>query len=85
MPADQYMPVAHTCFFSLELPRYSSLEITRDRLRYAIVNCQAIDVDASQGHDSTAHWLEDDMEDAGQINVGSPDDSDSSDESVDFV
>jgi hypothetical protein len=28
--------------------------------------------------------LEDDMEDAGQINVGSPDDSDSSDESVDF-
>ena len=57
-PADQYMPVAHTCFFSLELPQYSSLDITRDRLKYAIFNCQAIDVDGSQAHDATSHWLE---------------------------
>lgn len=26
-PADDYLPVAHTCFFSLELPAYSSLEV----------------------------------------------------------
>ena len=26
-PADAYLPVAHTCFFSLELPRYSSREV----------------------------------------------------------
>lgn len=28
-PADAYLPVAHTCFFSLELPRYSSREVCR--------------------------------------------------------
>jgi hypothetical protein len=44
-PPDSYFPVAHTCFFSLELPRYSSLEIMKERLRYAIYNCQAIDGD----------------------------------------
>lgn len=59
-PADQYLPVAHTCFFSLELPRYSSLQITRDRLKYAIFNCQAIDGDGSQSHDSRSHWLDED-------------------------
>ena len=44
-PADSFFPVAHTCFFSLDLPPYSSLEITKNRLRYAIHNCQAIDGD----------------------------------------
>jgi len=44
-PADSYLPVAHTCFFSLELPHYSTLEIMASKLRYAIHNCQAIDAD----------------------------------------
>ena len=44
-PADSYFPLAHTCFFSLELPSYSSLEIMKNKLRYAIYNCQAIDGD----------------------------------------
>jgi len=44
-PADQYLPVAHTCFFSLELPAYSSLEIMKEKLRYASFNCTAIDGD----------------------------------------
>jgi hypothetical protein len=44
-PPDSYYPVAHTCFFSLELPRYSSLQILKDKLRYAIFNCEAIDGD----------------------------------------
>ena len=44
-PADQYLPVAHTCFFSLELPRYSTIEIMKEKLRYAIFNCAAIDGD----------------------------------------
>jgi len=44
-PPDTYFPVAHTCFFQLELPRYSSVEVCRQRLRYAIYNCQAIDGD----------------------------------------
>ncbi|CAN0415032.1 unnamed protein product, partial [Laminaria digitata] len=32
-PADDYLPVAHTCFFSLELPAYSSLEVRVIRRR----------------------------------------------------
>ncbi|KAG5186945.1 hypothetical protein JKP88DRAFT_257310 [Tribonema minus] len=44
-PADDYLPVAHTCFFSLELPAYSSLEVMTKKLLYAIYNCQAIDGD----------------------------------------
>ncbi len=44
-PPDTYFPVAHTCFFSLELPAYSSLEIMKEKLRYAIFNCEAIDGD----------------------------------------
>jgi E3 ubiquitin-protein ligase HERC2 len=44
-PADVYLPVSHTCFFSLELPQYSSLDIMKEKLRYAIFNCQAIDGD----------------------------------------
>lgn len=42
---DQYLPVSHTCFFSLELPYYSTLDVMKERLRYAIFNCEAIDVD----------------------------------------
>jgi E3 ubiquitin-protein ligase HERC2 len=44
-PADNYLPVSHTCFFSLELPAYSSLEVMKQKLTYAIYNCQAIDGD----------------------------------------
>lgn len=42
---DQFLPEAHTCFFSLDLPQYSSLEVTRDRLLYAITTCVEIDTD----------------------------------------
>lgn len=44
-PADAYFPVAHTCFFSFELPAYSTLEIMKEKLLYAIFNCVAIDGD----------------------------------------
>ena len=44
-PPDSYLPVAHTCFFSVELPRYSTLEIMKEKLLYAIFNCQSIDGD----------------------------------------
>ena len=54
-PADSYFPVAHTCFFSLELPRYSTIEIMREKLRYAIFNCEAIDGDeTSTGNEVAA-------------------------------
>eukprot|EP00771_Trimastix_marina_P002473 gnl/Trimastix_PCT/3602.p1 GENE.gnl/Trimastix_PCT/3602~~gnl/Trimastix_PCT/3602.p1 ORF type:complete len:1627 (+),score=625.31 gnl/Trimastix_PCT/3602:442-4881(+) len=42
---DRYLPVSHTCFFSLELPSYSSWEICRERFLYAITFCRSIDTD----------------------------------------
>jgi len=44
-PADNYFPAAHTCFFQLDLPKYSAREIMLDKLRYAIVNCISMDGD----------------------------------------
>jgi hypothetical protein len=40
-----HLPVSHTCFFSLEWPKYSSKEIAHAKLLYAIRNCRAIDAD----------------------------------------
>eukprot|EP00415_Alexandrium_ostenfeldii_P001125 UN1125 len=33
------LPLAHTCFFQLELPEYDTLEIMKERLLFAINNC----------------------------------------------
>jgi ubiquitin-protein ligase E3 A len=35
---DTRLPSAHTCFNHLLLPAYSSLEVMRDKLRYAITH-----------------------------------------------
>ena len=42
---DEALPEAHTCFFSIDLPEYSSEETLRTKLLYAIHNCTAIDND----------------------------------------
>ena len=48
---DKWLPVAHTCFFSLDLPKYSSREITKSKLLFAMHNCNAIDADdTGEGH-----------------------------------
>lgn len=39
---DDYLPISHTCFFSLELPRYSTLDIMHRKILYAITHCVAI-------------------------------------------
>ncbi|OII71546.1 HECT domain-containing family protein [Cryptosporidium andersoni] len=44
-PEDLMLPVSHTCFFQLELPRYSSREILMEKLLYAITEGIAIDTD----------------------------------------
>ncbi|KDO20041.1 hypothetical protein SPRG_14189 [Saprolegnia parasitica CBS 223.65] len=44
---DEYLPVAHTCFFQLELPNYSTDEIMRTKLLYAMTHCTSI-VDEEQ-------------------------------------
>ncbi|KAF0700488.1 Aste57867_9018 [Aphanomyces stellatus] len=55
-PADVYLPVSHTCFFSLELPRYTSLEVLSTRLTYAIYNCVAIDGDSNTMQANQLGW-----------------------------
>ena len=42
---DEWLPKAHTCFFSLSLPRYSSDAVMREKLLYAIHNCLEMDAD----------------------------------------
>ncbi len=42
-----WLPVSHTCFFSLDWPRYDDAEAAYQRLLYAITNCLAIDADST--------------------------------------
>lgn len=42
---DQMLPQAHTCGFQIELPRYSSEKVMREKLLYAITNCIDIDLE----------------------------------------
>merc|ERR1711934_637127 len=42
---DSYLPHAQTCFFSLTLPKYSSKDILREKLQYAIRNSPNMDAD----------------------------------------
>jgi len=42
---DNVLPISHTCFFQLELPKYSKVEVMRQKILYAITECRAIDTD----------------------------------------
>lgn len=42
---DHYLPKAHTCFFSMNLPRYSNSEIMKTKILYAIYECTEMDAD----------------------------------------
>lgn len=44
---DKYLPLSHTCFFSIELPPYSSKKVMKEKLSYAITHCKAIDIDVT--------------------------------------
>lgn len=46
-PVDKYLPVSHTCFFTIDLPPYNSKEVMREKLLYAITHCTAIDLDTA--------------------------------------
>jgi len=41
--ADQHLPKAHTCFFTIDLPNYSTKAIMKEKLIYAIENCRALE------------------------------------------
>jgi len=42
---DSFLPQAQTCFFSLTLPSYSTIEIMREKMLYAIHNSPNMDAD----------------------------------------
>ena len=57
---DGHFPVSHTCFFSMEWPRYSSVEVARAKLLYAIVECTDMDMDTTtEGRANLAMSIED--------------------------
>jgi len=56
---DKRLPTAHTCFFSLHLPRYSSDEVMRKNLLYAIENGVEMDGDYRvRGDDGNSVWAD---------------------------
>lgn len=42
---NETLPESHTCFFQIDIPNYTSYNILKEKLTYAIENCQAIDND----------------------------------------
>ena len=55
---DGMLPVSHTCFFSLDMPMYSTYEILRSKVLFAIVNCQAIDTDFNPNDSNISTWMD---------------------------
>lgn len=55
---DTYLPKAHTCFFSLNLPRYSTEAIMKLQLLYAVNNCQDMDADFLLADSEMTGWDE---------------------------
>jgi len=53
---DNYLPKAHTCFFSLNLPKYSSAEVMRKKLLYAIHHCVEMDADFRLADNEMTGW-----------------------------
>jgi len=53
---DQYLPKAHTCFFSLNLPNYSTKELVASKLRYAITQCTEMDADFRLTETDVVGW-----------------------------
>lgn len=56
---DQYLPKAHTCFFSINLPRYSSDEVMAKKLRYTMYNCIEMDADFRLAANEMSRWVDD--------------------------
>ena len=54
--ADNYLPRAHTCFFSVNLPKYSSKEVMAEKLRYAMFNCTEMDADFRITESAVVGW-----------------------------
>lgn len=48
--SDLYLPLSHTCFFTIDLPPYSTKEVLKNKLLYAVTHCQSIDNDHDGGN-----------------------------------
>ncbi|KDO34796.1 hypothetical protein SPRG_00857 [Saprolegnia parasitica CBS 223.65] len=59
-PQDSLLPKADTCFFNLELPAYSSLEIMTVRLQTAIQLCTSMDADEQTGGAMDVYYEDED-------------------------
>jgi hypothetical protein len=55
---DGYLPKAHTCFFSINLPRYTNKEIMKDKLLYAMYECTEMDADFRLTENEMTGWEE---------------------------
>lgn len=55
---DSQLPKSHTCFFALQLPRYSSDEICRKQLLYAVRNCVEMDGDFRLADTEMTGWTD---------------------------
>ena len=53
------LPIAHTCFFSIDLPPYDNFKLCQSKLKFAINNCQAIDVDFNPNASALQAWVDD--------------------------
>jgi len=42
---NDYLPISHTCFFQLDLPKYTNIDVMHQKLIYAITHCGSIDTD----------------------------------------
>ncbi len=51
---------SHTCFFTIDLPAYSTAEIMYDRLNYAISSCSSIDGDGNMNDPSNRQNVDSD-------------------------
>jgi len=56
--SDESLPISHTCFFSIDLPNWTTLEIVKKKLLYAIYNCTAIDVDFNPNASQLQAWVD---------------------------
>lgn len=57
---DNYLPKAHTCFFSINLPKYSSVAVMTEKLKYAIHNTVEMDADFRLAENEMIRWFETD-------------------------
>lgn len=57
---DKYLPKAHTCFFSINLPKYSSVQIMAEKIKYAMHNTVEMDADFRLADNEMVRWFDHD-------------------------